>query len=107
MSVSEQPQANPAERRRSHRLLLENVWGPEYANDRQYLRIYINYLRNKLEDDPRKPCLVPRFPHTKAAERRDIPVLGAGSASPAAFSRRPIQRIMLKRARFHRRASPG
>lgn len=38
-----------------HRYLLTTVWGEQYLNDVQYLRVYIGYLRNKLEDDPRNP----------------------------------------------------
>lgn len=38
-----------------HRFLLTNVWGEQYLNDVQYLRVYVGYLRNKLEDDPRNP----------------------------------------------------
>lgn len=38
-----------------HRYLLTNVWGEEYLNDVQYLRVYVGYLRQKLEDDPRHP----------------------------------------------------
>ena len=38
-----------------HRFLLTNVWGEEYINDVQYLRVYVGYLRNKLEEDPRHP----------------------------------------------------
>ena len=38
-----------------HRFLLTTVWGEEYLNDVQYLRVYVGYLRQKLEDDPRNP----------------------------------------------------
>ena len=39
----------------THRQLLERVWG-EYATDNsQQLRVYINYLRRKLENDPSRP----------------------------------------------------
>lgn len=38
-----------------HRELLTNVWGPEYAEEGQYLSVYIRYLRQKLEDDPADP----------------------------------------------------
>lgn len=39
----------------THRQLLERVWG-EYATDNaQQLRVYINYLRRKLEEDPSRP----------------------------------------------------
>lgn len=38
-----------------HRYLLTSVWGEEYVDDTHYLRIYIGYLRKKLEDDPSEP----------------------------------------------------
>jgi two-component system KDP operon response regulator KdpE len=38
-----------------HRYLLTSVWGEEYVDDTHYLRIYIGYLRKKLEDDPAEP----------------------------------------------------
>ena len=42
----------------THRLLLTEVWGPEYGDEIQYLRVYANHLRKKLEDDPVSPRLV-------------------------------------------------
>ncbi|RLC90284.1 MAG: DNA-binding response regulator [Chloroflexi bacterium] len=39
----------------SHDALLRRVWGPEYANRRDYLKLYIWYLRQKIEKDPRNP----------------------------------------------------
>lgn len=39
----------------SHDALLRRVWGPEYANRRDYLKLYIWYLRQKIEDNPRAP----------------------------------------------------
>ncbi len=39
-----------------HAKLLSAVWGPEYGNEREYLRTYILQLRRKLEDDPTKPA---------------------------------------------------
>jgi two-component system KDP operon response regulator KdpE len=38
--------------------LLTYVWGAEYINDLHYVRLYISYLRTKLEDDPRHPRLI-------------------------------------------------
>ncbi len=35
--------------------LLARVWGPEYRDDTQLLRLYINYLRKKIEPDPANP----------------------------------------------------
>ncbi|MBN1878367.1 MAG: response regulator transcription factor [Anaerolineae bacterium] len=39
----------------SHDTLLRRVWGPEYSNRRDYLKLYIWYLRQKIEVDPRNP----------------------------------------------------
>ena len=38
-----------------HRELLRAVWGPEYGEETEYLRVYIRYLRQKLEPDPSNP----------------------------------------------------
>lgn len=35
--------------------LLTQVWGPAYAKETQYLRVYLAQLRRKLEDDPSRP----------------------------------------------------
>ena len=39
----------------THRELLSNVWGAEYRDETEYLRVYIGRLRRKLEDDPANP----------------------------------------------------
>jgi len=38
-----------------HETLLAKVWGYEYRDETHYLRLYINYLRKKIEEDPSKP----------------------------------------------------
>jgi two-component system KDP operon response regulator KdpE len=38
-----------------HETLLAKVWGYEYRDETHYLRLYINYLRKKIEQDPAKP----------------------------------------------------
>lgn len=38
-----------------HRFLLSKVWGEAFVDDVHYLRVYIGYLRQKLEDDPSVP----------------------------------------------------
>jgi two-component system, OmpR family, KDP operon response regulator KdpE len=38
-----------------HETLLAKVWGPEYRDESHYLRLYITYLRQKLEPDPTNP----------------------------------------------------
>jgi two-component system KDP operon response regulator KdpE len=39
----------------THRQLLKEVWGPTYAEQTQYLRVYMAQLRHKLEQDPARP----------------------------------------------------
>jgi len=39
----------------SHRDLLTEVWGPEYADETAYLKLYVWYLRKKIEEDPNHP----------------------------------------------------
>jgi two-component system, OmpR family, KDP operon response regulator KdpE len=41
-----------------HRTLLQRVWGPQYADERNYLRTFAQRLRAKLEDDPSHPDVV-------------------------------------------------
>jgi two-component system KDP operon response regulator KdpE len=41
-----------------HRTLLQHVWGPQYADERNYLRTFAQRLRVKLEDDPTHPSVV-------------------------------------------------
>jgi two-component system KDP operon response regulator KdpE len=42
----------------THRELLEKVWGWEYADDLDYVRIYISHLRQKIEPDPSLPVYI-------------------------------------------------
>jgi two-component system KDP operon response regulator KdpE len=39
----------------THRQLLKEVWGPSYASQTHYLRVYMAQLRHKLERDPTQP----------------------------------------------------
>jgi two-component system KDP operon response regulator KdpE len=39
----------------THQMLLTKVWGPEYRDESHYLRLYITYLRQKIEKDPAHP----------------------------------------------------
>jgi two-component system KDP operon response regulator KdpE len=38
--------------------LLSRVWGPEYRDDLQYLRVWVSRLRSKLEEDPSDPKII-------------------------------------------------
>jgi two-component system KDP operon response regulator KdpE len=42
----------------SHEDLLRAVWGPHYGRERQYLRVFANQIRRKLEADPARPRLL-------------------------------------------------
>lgn len=39
----------------SHRAILQNVWGPEYGEEAEYLRVYMGKLRQKIEEDSLNP----------------------------------------------------
>ncbi|GIH13849.1 response regulator [Rugosimonospora africana] len=45
----------------SQRQLLQEVWGPRYESETNYLRVYVAQLRAKLEPDPSRP----RYLHTE------------------------------------------
>ena len=38
-----------------HEDILRHVWGPEYREENEYLRVYVRYLRQKIEQDPSNP----------------------------------------------------
>jgi two-component system KDP operon response regulator KdpE len=37
------------------RMLLQQVWGPDYGSEAHYLHVYVNRLRKKLEADAQRP----------------------------------------------------
>jgi two-component system KDP operon response regulator KdpE len=39
----------------THRRILQSVWGPDYGEETENLRVVINQLRKKIEDDPAHP----------------------------------------------------
>ena len=39
----------------THQNILSNVWGPEYLDNVEYLRVFMSQLRKKLEADPKQP----------------------------------------------------
>lgn len=42
----------------THRRLLQAVWGPDYGEETENLRVVINQLRNKIESDPARPKFI-------------------------------------------------
>jgi two-component system KDP operon response regulator KdpE len=67
----------------SHRRILQSVWGPDYGEETENLRVVINQLRKKIETDPAHPkfirtepwvgyrCLPPRASSAKMSSRKD------------------------------------
>jgi two-component system KDP operon response regulator KdpE len=39
----------------THEQILSKVWGYEYRDESHYVRLYVNYLRDKIEEDPSNP----------------------------------------------------
>jgi DNA-binding response OmpR family regulator len=42
----------------THEQLLEKAWGPNYIGDKSFVKLYIRYLRQKIEQDPHKPEII-------------------------------------------------
>ncbi len=42
----------------THRYILREIWGPKSEEHRQYLRVYVTHLRQKIESDSAKPRLI-------------------------------------------------
>lgn len=40
----------------AHDQILQAVWGPDYGDEVEYLRVFVNQLRKKIEPDPARPC---------------------------------------------------
>jgi two-component system KDP operon response regulator KdpE len=57
----------------TRRFLLQQVWGPEYGDEAEYLHVYIGQLRRKLEDDPTHPQLILTEPGIGYRFRADGP----------------------------------
>ncbi len=51
-----------AEKVLTHTTLLNKVWGPEYGQEREYLRVFVGRLRKKLEPNPHKPNYIVTIP---------------------------------------------
>ena len=46
----------------THRELLQAVWGPDYGDEPEYLRVFINQVRKKIEANPAKPKYIVTVP---------------------------------------------
>jgi two-component system KDP operon response regulator KdpE len=79
----------------SHRRLLQSVWGPEYGEETENLRVVINQLRKKIEKDPSQPRYILTEPWV--GYRFQLPwgrlLRHAFLALPAIWSSRPTRGI--------------
>ena len=41
-----------------HDKILQAVWGPDYGDEVEYLRVFVNQLRKKIEPDPARPRFI-------------------------------------------------
>jgi two-component system KDP operon response regulator KdpE len=46
----------------THRELLQAVWGPDYGDEPEYLRVFVNQVRKKIEANPAKPQYIVTVP---------------------------------------------
>ena len=42
----------------THRELLQAVWGPDYGDEPEYLRVFVNQVRKKIEPNPARPKFI-------------------------------------------------
>jgi DNA-binding response OmpR family regulator len=42
----------------THEQILEKAWGPNYIGDKSFVKLYIRYLRQKIEENPHNPRLI-------------------------------------------------
>ncbi|HUB81806.1 MAG TPA: response regulator transcription factor [Bryobacteraceae bacterium] len=62
----------------THRRLLQAVWGPDYGDEVEYLRVFINQVRKKIEPDPRTP----RYLLTEPSMGYRLVIRSAASGKP-------------------------
>ena len=55
------------------RMLLQQVWGPDYGDESHYLHVYVARLRRKIEDDPQEPKFLTTEPGVGYRFRSDEP----------------------------------
>jgi two-component system KDP operon response regulator KdpE len=64
----------------THRSLLRAVWGPEYGEEADYLRVYVRQLRLKVEEKPSQPCYILTEPGVGYVFQAQIHTLQHGEA---------------------------
>lgn len=57
----------------THRDLLQAVWGDQYGDEREYLRVFVSQLRHKIEADPLRPLYILTEPGVGYRFASDLP----------------------------------
>jgi two-component system KDP operon response regulator KdpE len=86
----------------TYRFLLSQVWGPDYEMEPQYLELYVQYLRKKLEKDPSNPQFILTEPDVgyRFGEKVEVvPAYGEGTK----LLRKEIKRLRRQRRELLRR----
>ena len=89
----------------THKELLRAVWGPEYLDETNYLRVHITHLRKKIEPDPANPMYV----ITETGRRLPLHATVTGAADGAVANDelgRQHDLLRLDRGALRRRRSP-
>lgn len=71
----------------THDRILQAVWGPDYGNEVEYLRVFVNQLRKKIEPDPARP----RYILTEPWLGYRFDTRGASSTEPQTVSETDTQ----------------
>ena len=67
----------------THRTLLRSVWGPEYGEETDYLRVYVRQLRLKIEQEPSQPRYILTEPGVGYVFRSQVIVAHVDTAQSA------------------------
>ncbi|HEX7736009.1 MAG TPA: response regulator transcription factor [Ktedonobacteraceae bacterium] len=70
----------------THRNLLRTVWGPEYGEEADYLRVYVRQLRKKVEEHPSAPRYIITEPGVGYVFRQQVFVETDGQLKPYPLS---------------------
>jgi two-component system KDP operon response regulator KdpE len=67
----------------THRTLLRSVWGPEYGEETDYLRVYVRQLRLKIEQEPSQPKYILTEPGVGYVFRSQVIIAHVNTAQAA------------------------
>jgi len=64
-----------------HDKILQAVWGPDYGDEVEYLRVFVNQLRKKIEPDPARPRYILTEPWLGYRFQMNVDAAGVPTAS--------------------------